>query len=81
MVRKTLSPCLPIKDQIFSTPHLAASPIATLCIILVQESFLVWLSAACFDLANSEICKFNKLTRFASPYFHFIHKFSVALLA
>ena len=67
-------------DPSCSIPSPAASPTATLDTILVQKSFLVRLSAAYFDPADSEIHKFTQLARTANPHFFIIHKFSVALL-
>ena len=55
--------------------------IATLVTILVEEPFLVRLSAAYFDLADSEMHKITQFDGSTGSHFHIIHKFSVALLA
>ena len=68
-------------DPSCSTPSPIASPIATLVTILVEEPFLVRLSAAYFDLADSEMHKITQFYGSTGSHFHIIHKFSVALLA
>ena len=73
----------PITYPTCSIPHPAAPPIVALDAIVVEESFLICLSAAYFDPKDSKMCDFSsaQLAVYYNPHSHIFYRFSIALLA